>query len=499
MSDYNSVRHEYHRPRYRSETLDSWENEGGSVRQKAGTDRSGSNQFTESPHPGSALLDAVPLGVLITNCDGKITYSNPASQELYVASASTLLGTPWYRTIDARDRMAVSAQWQEDNDDSQPRMFELRSITGTGQRIWTRHSIAKLGDRQTIGDHIHTIEDISEFKAAEQGRMDSLEVLSRESERARVTLECIGDAVISTDVKGQVTYMNTVAESLTGWLRDRACGQPLSQVFRVIDADSGEPGQNPAERAMESLEIVKMPANSLLLRPDGSELGIEDSAAPIHDAEGRLSGAVVIFRDRSFSRESTERMAYLARHDALTGLANRVAFVERFDHAMNLARRHGSQVGLLFIDIDNFKQVNDSLGHKVGDQLLRDLARKLTSCVRSTDLVCRHGGDEFVVLLSEFSQPEDIARVAVKLRSAAARLDKTHGHMLGLDLSIGISLYPENGTDLETLMHRADAAMYHSKFDSGKDYCFYQAGMERPVPGSRFEKSDNLAQKIDGG
>ena len=483
MSDRKPDRHDYRHPRCHSETLDQWENEGGSADELPAVAWSGSSQLAGFPAPGIELLDVLPLAILITNPDGYITYSNPACQKLHAASASELLGAHWCDAIDARDRAAIPARWQETSDGQHPLTFEVRMITGSGKRIWARHSIGRLAPVQQDDGHIHTIEDITSVKASEQAVKAAMVALSRERERARVTLECIGDAVISTDSRGQVTYLNAVAEDLTGWAREAAFGEAFSRVFRVVDRDTSLPVCNPAEQAMESLEIVQMPANCLLLRPDGSELAIDDSAAPIIDADGQLAGAVVIFRDRKMSRKNTARMAYLARHDALTGLLNRIAFAEHFDQAINLARRHQRQVGLLFIDLDNFKQVNDSLGHKAGDRLLRNLSRKLTSCVRNTDLVCRHGGDEFVVLLSEIKCPEEAAgRIAARIRTAAARPVLIHGHMVGLELSIGISLFPEHGKDADTLLRRADAAMYHAKLDRGRDYCFYQPGLKRPVP-----------------
>jgi diguanylate cyclase (GGDEF)-like protein/PAS domain S-box-containing protein len=479
-----------------SGNLDEWENEGGSV-SRLSTAQLSVNQHTLDPVSGIALLDALPLSILITNPDGIITYGNPASRKLHSASESELLGTPWYQAVDERDRAAIPAQWYEVIDGQAPVTFEVRMTTGSGERIWTRHSIARIVSESAAEGLIHTIEDITTIKASEQAVEAATEALSRERERARVTLECIGDAVISTDARGQVTYLNPVAEKLTGWSREAASGQSFSRVFRVVAADTGLAVHNPADRAMEGLGIVQMPPNCLLLRPDGSELAIEDSAAPIIDADGQLAGAVVIFRDQQMSRQSVARMTYLARHDALTGLPNRAAFSEHFDQAIQLARRHRKQVGLLFIDLDNFKQVNDSLGHKVGDRLLKGLSRRLTSCVRRTDLVCRHGGDEFVVLLSEISQSGDAGAVAAKMQTSAARPFQVHNRPVSLELSIGISIYPENGAGMESLIHRADAAMYHVKMGGGKGFSYYQAGMHRPIAGYRFDNEANVSERTD--
>lgn len=492
MLDQGPDHQAHYRTSHFSEPLDDWENEGGSVGRKAAPAPSCFDALPANSGADVALLEALPLGILITGSDGEITYSNPAGRKLYGAIGADLLGVSWWEGIDGRDRASVFALWQSGSFDRRPLKFEVRMTTGSGRRIWTRHSIASLEPEGASGGHIHVIEDISRVRAAERARTATLDVLSRERERARVTLECIGDAVISTNTKGQVTYLNSAAENLTGWSRDKANGEPLGRVFAVIDSDTGKLILNPAEMAMERLETVQMPANSLLLRPDGSELAIEDSAAPILDQAGRLTGAVVIFRDRRLSRDSTARMAHLARHDALTGLPNRIAFAEHFDQALRLAQRHNKRVALLFVDLDQFKRINDSLGHNAGDRMLRDMARNLTSCVRSTDLVCRYGGDEFVVLLSEIQEPADASRVATKIQMAASRPRQIQGSSVCLKLSIGISLYPDDGSDLEKLIHYADSAMYQAKLDPDRGYCFYQAGMK-----PRVLNAGDLSQRID--
>ena len=458
-------------------TLDQWENEGGSTCAFATRNHAATKGFAAYSGPGVELLEALPHGVVISNKHGEILYANPAFRILCSISESELLGRHWSQLIDGQD---IVPRVQEVKRDDPALVFEARLMTTTGLQPWTRHSVVSLDSRRVPQGHLHSIEEINASKLAEQAAKLAQEVLLRECERARVTLECIGDAVISTDANGKVTYLNAVAEELTGWSREAAVGEVFSRVFQVLDADTGKRAKNPAERAMERREIVQIPANCLLLRPDGSELAIEDSAAPILDADGQLTGAVVIFRDRKMSRENTARMAHLARHDALTDLPNRVAFAEHFNQAINLAQRHGKKIGLLFIDIDGFKQTNDNLGHSAGDCLLKALSRELTSCVRSTDLVCRHGGDEFLVMLNGINQAADAGNVASKIRAAAASPVQLEGLAIGLELSIGISLYPEDGTDLESMLHKADTAMYQAKLDQVSGYRFYQAGMNKP-------------------
>jgi PAS domain S-box-containing protein len=218
------------------------------------------------------------------------------------------------------------------------------------------------------------------------------ETLFEEKERAQVTLNSIGDAVISTDVGGRVTYLNAVAESLTGWSLQEAAGRPLEEVFRVADATTRESVRNPMTLAILQNKTVGLASNCVLIRRDGTEAAIEDSAAPIHNRRGHVTGAVMVFRDVSVARALSLKMAHLAHHDSLTDLPNRVLLSDRLNQALSLAHRHQKKLALLFLDLDRFKSINDSLGHAIGDRLLQSVAERLLSCVRSSDTVSRQGG-----------------------------------------------------------------------------------------------------------
>lgn len=280
---------------------------------------------------------------------------------------------------------------------------------------------------------------------------------------ARVTLDSIADAVISTDTDGKVAYMNATAVEMTGWVLQQALGQPLARVFKVVDATTGRPTPNPATRAISQDQAVAIGPNCVLIRRDGSEVEIEDSAAPIHDRQGRLIGAVIIFRDVRFSHAMVDRMLYLARHDQLTKQANRYALQEQFDLARRMAKRHRCRIGVLFIDIDRFKFINDSLGHDAGDEVLVTVANRLAARLREADTLSRYGGDEFVILLGEIRHEGDAELVAGKLKSALTNPELIAGRVIDLSLSIGSSVYPDDGEDLQTLLHKADREMFKAK------------------------------------
>lgn len=284
-----------------------------------------------------------------------------------------------------------------------------------------------------------------------------------ETQRAQAMLDFVGDAVMSTDTEARITSMNRAAEVMTGFRREDAMGRALEEVFNVKDIATRKARPNLARQAMETDRVIPLHNGALLVTLDGRELAIENSAAPLHNEKGEVVGALVMFHDTRYSTETTAKMAYLAQHDTLTGLLNRHAFSERFEQAAALAKRHRKKMVMLFIDLDNFKDINDSMGHITGDAILKTLGRQLLGCVRVTDHVCRHGGDEFVVLLSDLEQPEQAFAVIDKVREAAADLMQVEGKNISLELSIGVSVYPDNGESLEQLLPHADAAMYRVK------------------------------------
>lgn len=307
--------------------------------------------------------------------------------------------------------------------------------------------------------------------AVERKRHDELQKdLER---RAAVTLASIGDAVLSTDLDGKVTYLNLVAENMTGWSCADACGQPLTRVFNIIDEATRQPAPDPLLRAVRENRAVELTGDCVLLHKDGREYQIEDSAAPIRAEDGEVSGAVIVFRDVSGLRASARDMAHLAHHDILTDLPNRLLFGERVANAIVLARRHMRQAALLYLDLDGFKDINDTLGHALGDQLLLSVTQRLVQGVRASDTVCRQGGDEFVILLSEIDSPSDAAASASKLLRTLAAPHFIEGHELKLTGSIGIGLYPKHGRDVVALMRSADSAMYAAKRNGRNQYQFF--------------------------
>ncbi|MES2822355.1 MAG: EAL domain-containing protein [Pseudomonadota bacterium] len=324
--------------------------------------------------------------------------------------------------------------------------------------------------------------------------------LLEEKDLTQIALNSVGDAVIIIDLLGNLTHINHAAELLTGWSQDNALGRPLADIFQILDLTTRKIALNSALSVMQQNDdqrSTELSASFILIRSDGSECAIEKFAKPIVDRAGKMTGAVIVFHDANESRTTALKMTHLAQHDFLTGLPNRMLLTERLSQAMGLARRNHTQVGLLFIDLDFFKHINDSLGHAIGDLLLQSVAERLVSCVRATDTVCRQGGDEFVILLSEIERAQDAALTAEKLFAAFAEPHVIGIHELYVTLSIGISVYPSDGKSAEALMKNADAAMYHAKVIGRNNFQFFKMEMNaRAMQRSLIESSLRRAIKL---
>jgi diguanylate cyclase (GGDEF)-like protein/PAS domain S-box-containing protein len=304
--------------------------------------------------------------------------------------------------------------------------------------------------------------------AAEIERKLAEEALAKEKELAQVTLASIGDGVIRTDAAGVIDYLNPVAERLTGWSAAEACGQPLARIFRVVDEASGKPLPNAVESCLAEGRVIEHAGYSMLVRRDGRESAIRDSVAPILDRQGRASGSVLVFKDVSQLRGMEREMMYLARHDPLTGLINRREFEKRLLHCLDTAFEDGRQHALFYLDLDEFKVVNDTCGHLAGDELLKQVTSLLRSLVRKTDALARLGGDEFGVLLEDASL--EVARELGERLRTAVRQYRFGWQERIFEIGVSIGLVPITAVsgDMARVLSAADAACYVAK-ESGRN------------------------------
>jgi diguanylate cyclase (GGDEF)-like protein/PAS domain S-box-containing protein len=300
------------------------------------------------------------------------------------------------------------------------------------------------------------IRDITERKQLEQA-------LYKEKELAQVTLHSIGDAVITTDAEGNIQYFNPVAETLTGWDKVQTFGLPLAQVFNIINETTRQPVDNPVKKALQEGRIVGLANHTLLICRDGREIPIEDSAAPIHDNYGNLIGAVMVFHDVTQARTLTKQLSWQASHDPLTQLVNRREFERRIEQALLSAQTQEDCHALCYLDLDQFKIVNDTCGHSAGDELLRHVTTLLQAQVRKTDTLARLGGDEFGVLLQQCPLPQAI-RIANEMRECVQDFRFVWEEQnFKIGVSIGLMMIDAQSKSLSDVLSSADAACYSAK------------------------------------
>lgn len=306
--------------------------------------------------------------------------------------------------------------------------------------------------------------------------------LFEEKERIRLTLQAIGDAVICTDAQGRITYLNPVAERLTGWQAFDAAGSQVDAVLRLQAPDTDRPLPSTLHRAMQG-DAPDAPVRGVVQhRTSGQRFDVEETARTITDRHGTVTGAVAVLRDVTEAVAMQARMAHLAQYDALTDLPNRLLLQDRAQLAVAHARRDGRCLAVMYLDLDGFKAVNDRLGHDLGDRLLVQFAQRLKAAVRGSDTVCRQGGDEFVVLLPGLDGAEGACSVARKILAAAASPFELGGEALCIGLSGGIAMFPEHGASFEELTQHADAAMYAAKRAGRLQFMLYAGPDAAPQP-----------------
>ena len=369
----------------------------------------------------------------------------------HVPSLLEVLGyyTPEHRVvIQAAHRKCIETSTGYD--------LELTVITAKGRAIWVRIA-GEVEIQQGKAIRIFgVIQDITARKAAASDQL-------RQHELMRVTLESIGDAVITTDAQGAVQWLNPVAARITGWPIDEARGKPIDHVMCIMSDGPSKPGSKPTLPALTDVCAAGVQGQSILRSRDGAEYGIQHSAAPIMGSEGRPLGIVVVFQDVSEQRRLANEVHFRASHDALTGLVNRSEFELILKQSLASARDEGRNHALLFIDLDQFKLVNDACGHSVGDQLLRQVATIFMNVVRARDTLARLGGDEFGVILKDCTAIH-AQQIAAKLCESMENFRFTHDDQrFRIGASIGLVSIDSRWIDVGTLMQAADTSCYAAK------------------------------------
>ncbi len=305
--------------------------------------------------------------------------------------------------------------------------------------------------------------DITERKRRDEALARLSIELADQHELMRVTLKSIGDAVITTDASGMISWLNPVAERMTGWLSSEALGRPLLQVFHIVNEETREPAPDPVAACMKEGRIVGLAHQTLLIAKDNTEYGIQDSAAPILNAQGEMLGVVLVFHDVSEQRRLSGEMTYRATHDALTGLVNRAEFETRMLRTLRHAQENDSHHALMYIDLDQFKLVNDACGHAIGDQLLQQVSKLLADAVRNRDTLARLGGDEFAIIL-EHCTMDQASRVAQKICDRMDAFRFIHeDRRFRIGTSIGLVPVDKRWASTAAIQQAADTSCYAAK------------------------------------
>jgi diguanylate cyclase (GGDEF)-like protein/PAS domain S-box-containing protein len=377
----------------------------------------------------------------------------------------------WIARVHPDDRARITAAVvRQDRGELVYNSFEYREKHRDGQWIWilSRGRAVEWMPDGTVARIIGTDTDITGLKAIEA-------ILADEKERLRVTLASISEGVIATDSDGRVTFLNPIAEELTGWTSSDATGRAVADVFAIVDEETGQPTEDPVALCLRQLSRTSE-ANAILTGRGGARRDIRHSAAPVRSPNGDMVGAVLVFQDISAIRLAQRQLAHSASHDPLTGLLNRGAFERRLGEACDSARMERREHSLCFVDLDRFKPVNDRAGHAAGDVVLKRVATTIRDGCRERDIVARVGGDEFALILMD-CPTIDAVPIATRITEAIASLDFTWDRVaLSIGASVGITAINQRSGPGTVLMEESDVACYSAKDRGGNQVVVFAHG-----------------------
>ena len=410
-----------------------------------------------------SIFNSISDGVIFENPERLCISVNPAMLVMFAYPLNKFLNHKLnflYQFQDDFDR-----QYQSRYEESSPGKsdsYEISFVRSDGSVFIGELTSSPVNDDEgTHLGYIGILRDISERKQSEFDLMEA-------KEKALVTLESIGDAVITTDEEGFVQYLNPVAEQLTGWTNTEAQARPLQEVFDIYNENTNKPLENPVKRCLRENAVIDLANHTVLVNRDGKKFAIEDSAAPIRDKQGNILGVILVFHDVSKARKLAGQLSWQASHDPLTGLANRLEFEIRLTATLN-KDDNDSHHALLYMDLDQFKVVNDTCGHVAGDELLKQLAGLFHKHVRENDVLARLGGDEFGIFL-ENCPTENALKIAERVIEDLGQFRFLWQEQV-FTIGVSIGLVPFNLSDNETienLMNEADVACYAAK-DAGRN------------------------------
>jgi len=391
-------------------------------------------------------------GIITFTADGILTSLNPGAEKLLLASATSSLGQPLSNIL---KHAGHPEPLDLDHLRRPGHKFELRMNRPKGHRAYYEISVSENHTKQEDG-FTAAVRDISDRKVIEAQ-------LHRERDLAQVTLASIGDGVITTDEAGVIQYINPVASRLTGWPAHQAKGQFVTVVYNLQDELSQQPIPNPIREVLKRSQLQTRREHALLVCRDLSTVPVLDTAAPIRSRDGILIGAVLVFHDVTVTLNLARELTHQATHDSLTGLPNRREFERRLRDLLDRTDAHKHPHVLCYLDLDQFKIVNDTCGHVAGDELLRQVTQLMKNLLRASDTLARLGGDEFGLILQN-CPIERAKSLTEKLREAIADFRFAwDGKSFSIGVSIGLVEFDQNQRDLDTVLANADTACYAAK------------------------------------
>jgi diguanylate cyclase (GGDEF)-like protein/PAS domain S-box-containing protein len=413
------------------------------------------------------IFDAAPDAMAIVDPHRTVIAVNRAAAQRFGWTEEKLLGQAIDQVIPTRfQRVHVGDRESEAGSLgvlSRGPTVTLFARRQDGQEFPVEISQSHLGSG-TDASVLVTIRDLTEWRRAQDS-------LYREKEQAVVTLESIGDGVVTTDAGGMITYLNPAAERLTGWRAAEALRQPVDTVLTIISDVTRLPIESATARCLREARTVDLPEGVLLLRRDGTEVAIADSTAPIHDRHGATIGVVLVFHDVTEKRRVAHQLAHTATHDALTGLVNRTEFLRRLTRVVAYAADAfdaGADHALCYLDLDGFKLINDTCGHEAGDELLQQIASLMSGQMRRGDTLARVGGDEFCALLVHCGLAEAEEMAEKLCRTVGEFRFASNGERFSPGVSIGVVPITAASGRAAAVLRTADAACYAAK-DAGRN------------------------------
>ena len=420
-----------------------------------------------------AIVDNIVDGIITVDTEGTILSFNPTAERIFGYESCEVTGrnVAMLMPQPVREQLGAAPLARVTNFIGITR--EIEGQRRNGSLFSMELSVSKI-TRQGLPVYVGMMRDISERKRLQAQ-------LHQEKELAQVTLASIGDAVITTDARGRVTFLNSMAEKLTGWNTSEAGGCTVAEIYHIVNEGTRQRVDNAVDEALMRGKTVKRSSHSVLIARDGHEYIVEESAAPIFAESGALLGCVLVFRDITERYQAAKRLEWQAVHDPLTGLPNRVLLGDRLERALAAARRHDQIFGFCLMDLDQFKPVNDAYGHKIGDQILVQVAARLNHAIRGEDTVARLGGDEFALLLCNLADVQELKCVLQRMLESVSAPYFIEGFEIRISASIGVTIYPVEDGDADTLLRHADQAMYQAKQAGRNRYDFFDIANDRQV------------------